>query len=513
VGRTTGMNPFYSLRTQLCLGAIALLGITVASISYFLIENEKRILTREIQRTIVFQGRNIADGSEKALLRSDPEFELFPLVNRLVSSNIGITSLVVTDANNIVQGANNLQMVSRPFAANVDDYAPLASDLLAPGEAFYERRDAYLLSVPVKSRETTVGFVHMVYSKQELRDSIQDAVSITLMVGLVAFILGIVLALWLFRRISRPMDVLMRGVESLGEGRLETRITMPTRNEFHVLAQSFNTMTTRLADVQRELVEKEITDRELKIAHEIQATLIPHKVLQSEGFEIALYYNAAAQVGGDYVDVFKKDASTIAIVMADVAGKGIPGLVVMAMLRIMVHEYVATSESPKEIIRKLNVSLSRTMQQSMFVTLFIGILDTKSGDLVYSNAGHNPLVVYDGTTQQCEMQTMAGPPLGVFPDESYYPALELYRRKLRPGDVILQYTDGLTESNNENGKQFGRERVARFVREHAASGATELVDSLVSAEARFRGSVQQFDDLTLLAVRAKVPVHPPVTAT
>ncbi|UCG50487.1 MAG: SpoIIE family protein phosphatase [Candidatus Latescibacterota bacterium] len=505
-GRTFRISPFHSLRTQLCVGSIALLLITVVSISYFLIVHQKRILKHEIEKTVVFQGRNIALSSEKALLRSDPEFELFPLVKTILASSAGITSAVITDAEGIIYGARELQHLSKKYEMDVTDYERTPSDILLPDETLYQNDEVFSLRTPVRSLNKIVGYVHLSYSKQGLKDSMHRAFTITMIGSAVALSLGMILSLVLFRRISKPMGLLMEGVHRLGEGRLDTRISCPSRNEFRVLAESFNDMSTRIATAQEELVIKERMDHELEIAREIQGTLIPTRVHEPEGYQVAIFYQSATEVGGDYLDVIPLDRDNISLVMADVSGKGVPGLVVMGMLKIMVHSLVAQGLSPIQLIRELNVSLMKTLKPNMFVTFFIAKLNATTGRVVYSNAGHNPLVIYNRTKKRSEFHRMAGPPLGIFAASQFNTELSEYSIQMEPGSLILQYTDGLNESTNERGEQFSYERIVEICNEKASSGARSLIPHLIEAEQEFRCRSPQADDIALLALSAVAPV-------
>jgi serine phosphatase RsbU (regulator of sigma subunit) len=497
-----GVSLFHSLRTQLCVGAIALLGVTVFAISYSLIDYEKRILTHEIQKTVVLQGRNIALGSEKALLRSDPEFELFPLVKNLLETSESITSLVITDAQGTICGHSELQYLSKGYVFDAVAYERSSSQYVSVDESLFEDHQTFVLRTPVKSSDKTVGFVYLSYSKAEMQRLIRRAVVITLIVSAVALVLGALFSLLLFRRISEPLARLVEGVRKLGDGDLSTHITLRTRNEFRTLAEAFNDMTRRISRAQEELVVKERMQRELEIAREIQETLIPKKVHQPDGHDIAIYYESATEVGGDYIDVIPQGMGAV-LVMADVSGKGVPGLVVMGMLKIMVHALVRRGMRPAELVKDLNVSLKKTLKPNMFVTLFVGRLDPALGEFVYSNAGHNPLVIYDRALRKCSTHRMAGPPLGVFPAHTFNKQVQEYRLRMDPGAVVVQYTDGLNESANEKGELYGIERITAVCEAHASEGAAALVSRLARSEQAFRRGSPQPDDIALFALGAR----------
>ncbi|NIM21959.1 MAG: SpoIIE family protein phosphatase [Candidatus Latescibacteria bacterium] len=480
------------------------MGITVASISYLLIIHEKKILKNEIERSVVLQGKNIALSSTKALLRPDPEFELYPLLSQLTNRSSDIVSVVITDANGIIQGDNTLQNIGTPHRLKIKGFQPVRSVHLGPGDKLYQNDQYYFFTTPVKSLDIPVGKVHLLYSKEEFHYSITRAITITLICALAALLLGIVFSLLLFQRISRPLDILMRGVREFGEGNLEAEIHIKAKNELRMLASSFNEMASKIAAAQRELVIKERMERELEIAREIQSTLLPKKIREPSGFEIGHYYQSAYEVGGDYMDVIPIDDDRTALVMADVSGKGVPGLVVMAMVKIMVQEFALKGLAPTEVIQRLNESLVNTTKQNMFVTLLFAIFDESNSELACSNAGHNPLLIYEHSIGTCRLVKMKGLPLGILADATFERQLTQYRAYLKPGDLILGYTDGLNESKNETGAQFTFERILRICKYYARDGAKALVSKLVEAEANFRKSSPQTDDITLLALSAEM---------
>ncbi|MFH1754259.1 MAG: SpoIIE family protein phosphatase, partial [Candidatus Latescibacterota bacterium] len=366
---------FRSLKTQMCVGTILLLGITVGSISYSLILHQKHILESEIERSIVLQGRNISLSSEKALLRSDPEFELYPLINKLMAESDNIISIVVTDAQDRIQGSNELQDIGNTFQSAHDNFTLVASTYAGKEDFLYHNKESYLLITPVKGLDLNIGKIYLYYSKVEFKLTIIRAIAITLILSVIVLSLGIALSLLLFRHIAHPLDILTKGVRNFGEGKLDTAIEISSQNELHMLATSFNEMASKITEAQRELIAKERLERELEIAREIQVTLLPKIVKDPAGFEIGHYHQSASEVGGDYIDVIPIDDSKVALVMADVSGKGIPGLVVMAMVKIMVQEFTSKGFSPEEVLRRLNASLSKTIRSNMFVTFFYAVFD------------------------------------------------------------------------------------------------------------------------------------------
>jgi len=501
-----------SLRTQILAGAVLMLGATVASVGYALIVHQDDTLTSEMERTVILQARNVALSSEKPLLRADPEFELFPLVRRLIEESPDITSVVITNADGIVQGHRDLVRVGKPFRPDFRGYTRDEPGNLAPGEQFYSGPAGFEFVTPVRSADRLVGRVYLNYSRDRLTAGIRSATRITIQMSAAALLLGLALSLILFRHISGPVTVMMRGVSALGHGQLGARIDIHSKNEFGVLAGAFNEMSGRLETAREELIVKERMDRELELAAEIQQSLIPAHTRLPEGIEIAHSYHAASQVGGDYVDVIEMPHTRVGIVMADVAGKGVPGLVVMAMVKILAGQLYATETSPSKILRRINASLHQNIRRNLFVTMFAGVYDVGTSTLLFSNAGHNPLFVYGASGDATRSFRMDGVPLGPFAPAQFDDTVREYEIELAPGDLVLQYTDGLNESRAQRGDVFGFDRIRNHVARYAGSGPTALVDHLVASERRFRGNAPQADDITLLALRAmaSTPAEEPV---
>ncbi|UCG51010.1 MAG: SpoIIE family protein phosphatase [Candidatus Latescibacterota bacterium] len=483
-------------------GAIGLLAITIFVLSYVLIEHERSILTDEIEKSVILQGRNIALTSAKALLRSDPEYELYPLVTRISEKNENIFSVVITDSTGLMLGGMELQNLSQQVDLNMEGYQVRPSRYLEVGERMFESDEAFMFRIPILSLDNVIGYVHMTYSKHELLTSIGRAIVMTVTCGVGAFILAIAVSLHLFRRISQPLETLVRGVNAFGLGGFDTRIRVGGSRELRELTSSINQMAKNIVEAQKQLVEKEVTDRELNIAHDIQSTLIPKTIVDLPGYEIDLYYKPARQVGGDYLDVIQIDEQKAALVVADVSGKGVPGLVVTGMLKIMVHELVQKALEPKEIVRRLNIAISKHLRKNMFVTIFLAMLDVKTGKLSYACAGHTPTLVYQRGLDSYEFKRMKVPPMGILSDEEFCPKLTEKQMTFEPGDVLLQYTDGLPESRSSNGEPFGYQRLLDLCRDNATAGPHELIDLLVRAEERLRGDTAPRDDLSLLCVRA-----------
>jgi serine phosphatase RsbU (regulator of sigma subunit)/DNA-binding transcriptional regulator YhcF (GntR family) len=234
--------------------------------------------------------------------------------------------------------------------------------------------------------------------------------------------------------------------------------------------------------------------QEAEYALDIQRGLLPREIPQAPGFTIAGSWQPARTVGGDYYDVFKLSDTKIALVIADVSGKGIPAALLMASLQATVKAYATSDSSPRDVCGKVNRAISASNTLGKFITFFYAVLDSGGRRLTYSNAGHNPplLARQDGSFLKLET---GGAVLGVFVDGAY----EQASIDLLPGDRLVLFTDGITEAAGSMEEEFGEERLIAILRENPAAPAPALRDAIMQRVSQF--CRENFtDDATLLTV-------------
>lgn len=201
--------------------------------------------------------------------------------------------------------------------------------------------------------------------------------------------------LYLLSRIFiRPFQKILEGIQAVSQGDLNAKIEVESQDEFGLLAKIFNEMTVKIQDSQVGLVEQERLQKEMQVAQEIQHTLLPASFPQIEGYEIGATYRAAKEVGGDYYDFFWVDPTTLGIVVADVSGKGVPGSLVMTMIRTAMRLEARGNWSASDVLAKVNQHVTSDMKRGMFVTMFYIILDSRDRSINFASAGHNPMILY-----------------------------------------------------------------------------------------------------------------------
>lgn len=240
-------------------------------------------------------------------------------------------------------------------------------------------------------------------------------------------------------------------------------------------------------------------EKELEAARFIQSAFIPQdfqQLLEKTNYEIYGTVRPAKEIGGDFFDFFVIDESKLGVVIADVSGKGVPAALFMTMTRAALRCY--SSKNVTDILKDTNEFLCTRNDSCMFVTLFYAILNTKTGELIYCNAGHNPPLVLskDGTME--EIGRNQGFALGVLDN------IQLVERKflLKSGDSLVVYTDGVTEAMNPNHEFFGEKRLKEYLVKHSQLAPKELITGLVSEVQSFVRSEYQNDDITAFSIRS-----------
>ena len=250
--------------------------------------------------------------------------------------------------------------------------------------------------------------------------------------------------------------------------------------------------------LQKEMFVRERLETEIQLARQIQQTFIPETLPQHPDWELAARWKTARQVGGDFYDVMELPDQRLGLFIADVADKGMPAALFMALTRTLVRAAVIETPSPAAALQRVNELLMPDTKQGMFVTAVYAVLNQNTGELIYANAGHNP-PLWVKTNGEIERLTRTGVALGATEART----ISECTIHLASGGSILFYTDGLTEEFSSEGDLFGEARLIDSIRSASSSSADSLLDSIESSLNAFVGTVPLSDDLTMLVVRRK----------
>ena len=332
-------------------------------------------------------------------------------------------------------------------------------------------------------RENVVGFNISIINKEEGFERIRKATQ-TLLIFLTIIAVLAIFAAWYFSGVAvRRIASLSATSALVRDGNLKVEFHAKGYDELATLGQSLNGMVEGLR-------EREEMRGELMAAEEIQKRLLPAEVPKNlKGrAEIAGFYKAMAGVGGDYFDYVGLGSDFVAIAMGDVSNHGVGPALVMAMTRSQLHAALREKEiSLKQILLKLNEQLYEETPANIFVTFFLALYNLKTGELQYASAGHSKPLLLNAAGKATYLEA-GGMPLGMDDNDFFATTIEVQKVKLAPGDLFLQYTDGLSEAMNAAREQFGYERMQAELQALHGKGADVVLQSLAQAVEKFTGT-------------------------
>jgi sigma-B regulation protein RsbU (phosphoserine phosphatase) len=252
-----------------------------------------------------------------------------------------------------------------------------------------------------------------------------------------------------------------------------------------------------LKAAQEQIIEKEKLEKELEISRQIQRSILPEKMPNVKGYDFGALMIPARAVGGDFYTFFKLGKDKLGIVVGDVSDKGVPAALFMALSYSLIRAEAIRANSPVIAFRKVNHHLLQMNSSSMFVTLVYGILDCNSGDFHYARAAHPAPYLLDGSGAPLDVITSTAQPLGLFDD---LPIDEKYIN-LPPGGLLILFSDGITETSNASGREFGLESINRVMTSNRERPAQEICDILWKEVKAYGDSLPQHDDFTAVVIK------------
>lgn len=340
-------------------------------------------------------------------------------------------------------------------------------------------------------------------------DQILQPIILQLEISSLIFLLGLLLIIWIIlvvsRRITYPLEKLTVFSQELAAGNLAAQVRgVRGSDEIGQLARAFDIMVVDLKSSVEHRIEEESArksvEREIEVARKIQTSLLPHEFPpypERKEFDLYALNRPAKLMAGDFYDFFFTDKSTLAFTIADVSGKGVPAAMFMAVARTAIRNFTIPERSPEEIISKLNHHLYVENTSSMFITLFYGQYDTKSGKLTYVNAGHNPPMIFSSESGTYTRLESTGPLVAAF-DESEFEQDSIV---LAINDLFFSFTDGVSESYADSPSElYGDDRIISTLRKHREESSERICESVLGDVMRFSRNIQR-DDITLLALR------------
>jgi phosphoserine phosphatase RsbU/P len=343
-----------------------------------------------------------------------------------------------------------------------------------------------------------------------------------LVIQAAALVAGLALA----RSITGSVHELFEGTERVRKGDFTHKIAITARDQLGELAESFNLMTASIEDLLLQAAEKKRLEEELRIAHEIQMSLLPQGPLDVPGLSLTAICVPAREVGGDYYDFLRIDDRRLGVLIADVSGKGTSAALYMAELKGVMLSLSRTHTSPRALLIEANRIIAEHLDARSFITMTYAVIDLQARTMTYARAGHTPLMALprlaEGqlpSSRQVQVLTPDGMVLGLKLDDGrmFDRLLEEQTLAIAEGDLYVFFTDGISEAMNTRDDCFGEQRLARLVEQHADLPSEELRERVLREIEAFVGDAPQHDDMTMILLRvealaAEAPAPAPTVA-
>lgn len=336
-------------------------------------------------------------------------------------------------------------------------------------------------------------------SRQEWDQDFIPKVLVSLATLFLVFeIIALIIGVTLTRTITAAVHDIYEGTNRVMEGNFSHRIPLTGRDQLAQLGDSFNRMTENLEQLLKVAKENERLNAELEIAREVQRQLYPKSVPASPGLAITAHYQPARMVSGDYFDFHRLSPTEICFSMGDVAGKGISAALLMATVQSSFRSRIMSLSGEmcvSGVVTELNKQLYANTAPEKFSTFFLAVFDEETSTLCYTNAGHlPPILIRKG---EASLLAVDGMVVGAFPFATYGESSLV----LEPGDLLLLYTDGISEPQNDYGEMFGEDRLIEVVKKNAHLSDAGIINAVMEAVQQWTGSPELQDDMTMLIAR------------
>ena len=476
----------------------SILILAVGSVTGLALEHHRQALTREALLRAESIAVNLAMISAEAILTKDV-LRLLPLTSDATTRHEGVVYAAVVDQQGLVLAHPDRLAIHRPLdfkaARKEESYGLQAqvADGVGMGQKVWD------VSVPVRAKGSLVdlGQVHVGLDQGTVRASVAASLKQLLLVGLASLALGLAVAITAIRYLVRPLQELSRAAVRVGQGELDLRVPDAGADELGELARRFNRMVQDLKLAEQRRRESLRLESELQVARSIQMELLPSQKPVLPGWQTDFFCEPAKELGGDYYDWFPVSGGRVGFIVADVSGKGVPAALHMANLRNLFRFSTREHASPLEVLKRVNSLAFADLKAESFVTLIYGVLDPKSGRFDFVNAGHDPLLWASASRGDVRQLGGASFPVGIVEADEFDPQLKEQSITLEKGDLILLYTDGVTEAADAGGVQYGLERICRAMQGRSAGEVLAILKEDLNSY--LKGQAPE-DDVTLLAL-------------
>jgi len=354
---------------------------------------------------------------------------------------------------------------------------------------------------PFAADRRFLGVVQVVHSNEIINERTRRTAQ-NLTISMVFFwILAGLGAAVLARLIVRPVNVLAKGAQIVGEGNLDYKVPVMSEDELGALARQFNRMTEGLKSAQQAKEEQLVLDEQIRQAKEIQEGMNPMEMLDTGAYQVKGFTRAAKGVGGDYFDFQILPDGRLAVLISDVSGKSISASLVMVLIKTVFSTYLELFRTvrPDTILTTINKVMASQAHIDKFATMIFLLFDPEKKTIEFTNGGQGPLFLYRADGGVCTLSKLPGLPVGIDDDNEY----SIARIQAHPGDMVVLYTDGITEAFNKAKEQFDISGLRKRIIDYAERDVEEMVGQIVEDIDEFSMGTEQHDDMTLVILKIK----------
>ena len=369
------------------------------------------------------------------------------------------------------------------------------------------RRDTAVLSYrPTELYKHLSSAQSLLVSGMRLSDALLLVLVLIGVMFLIIEAVALVMGLALARSITSSVHELFGGTERVRQGDFTHRINIQSRDQLGELADSFNQMTGSIENLLQTAAEKKRLEEELRIARQIQMSLLPRGPLDVPGLGVTALCVPAREVGGDYYDFFRVGERRLGVLIADVSGKGTSAALYMAELKGLMLSLSQIYQSPRQLLIEVNRIISENLDTRSFITMTYAVIDLDEGVMTFARAGHTPLIHVPALAETARVLVPNGLVVGLrIPGahDKFIALLEEDRIELHKGDVLVFYTDGITEAMNRESDLFGDARLSRLLAEHGHLDVADLRERILREIESFVGAADQHDDMTMILIKVE----------
>jgi len=496
-----------SLASKAMLSISSILILTGGVITYYSIEKERELLTREFERRAKSLAKSLANSSVLPVLTNDRD-SLESLLKGIKEEADTVYAIVEDEGGKII--ARVPEEFEAPKWAAVRMTEPtILSIVTEQGDRISEAQSPVIVEVSRKGEEAgelfgiteasrgeekRIAFVRIGLSHARMTKTMGRIRDSNIAITLGITFLTLIATFFLVKVAVDPISRLVDSTIKIANGDLDEPIEVTSGDEIGTLSKAMDSMRVRLKSLLEETVEKERTAQELLMARKVQLSLLPTKMPSFVSLELSGICIPAKEVGGDYYDYLETEEGGLGVAIGDVAGKGVPAALIMSMVKGSFRSNLDVVNKPKELLSRLNRVICEAEKKHM-TTFFYTLIEPKNHSMIYSNAGHNfPYLLRNGNLAFLEVE---GWPLGMMPDLNYQEGTISLER----GDVMIFYTDGIVEAYNPHREFFGYDRFEKAILNTSGLPLDKMKESLLREVEAFCDNAPLMDDLSLLLIK------------